>query len=85
MSSPSSTTASQAEATKAHLPIGFRDHCSALLIPLNMCRRENKFVPWQCDHERHEYEKCQYDDLMARMKELAKQKPDAIAPSTHSH
>lgn len=31
--------------------------CS-LLIPLNVCRRKNNFKPWECDHERHTYEKC---------------------------
>jgi hypothetical protein len=30
----------------------------SLLIPLNVCRRQNNFKPWECDHERHTYEKC---------------------------
>ncbi|KIM31695.1 hypothetical protein M408DRAFT_327153 [Serendipita vermifera MAFF 305830] len=74
MSSPSSTTASLAEANKAHLPLAMRDHCSALLIPLNKCRRAHNFAPWECNHERHEYEKYGQSFLMARMKKLAKQK-----------
>lgn len=32
------------------------------------------FLPWECEHEKHEYEKCQYDDLMARMRQLSKVK-----------
>ncbi|TEB34255.1 hypothetical protein FA13DRAFT_1789393 [Coprinellus micaceus] len=52
--------------------------CS-LLIPLNVCRRQNNFKPWECDHERHTYEKCQYDDYVRRMKDLAKQKQEALA------
>ncbi|KAJ3498625.1 hypothetical protein NMY22_g19587 [Coprinellus aureogranulatus] len=34
----------------------------SLLIPLNVCRRKHNFQPWECDHERHTYEKCQYDE-----------------------
>ncbi|PVF98253.1 hypothetical protein CPB86DRAFT_705483 [Serendipita vermifera] len=53
MSSPSSTTAPVEEAKKAHLPVSMRDHCSALLIPLNKCRRQNMFLPWECEHEKY--------------------------------
>lgn len=28
-----------------------------LLIPLNTCRRENYYLPWTCENERHGYEK----------------------------
>ncbi|KAG8927025.1 hypothetical protein FRC03_000544 [Tulasnella sp. 419] len=75
----SSTTASQEEAKAARLPIGWRDQCSALLIPLNKCRRKNNYMQWECEHERHEYEKCQYEDLLRRMKELSKQKSEAAS------
>ncbi|KAJ3523826.1 hypothetical protein NMY22_g11268 [Coprinellus aureogranulatus] len=75
----SSTTASQEELKKHRVPLGWRDGCSALLIPLNVCRRKHNFQPWECDHERHTYEKCQYDDYFRRMKELAKQKQAALA------
>ncbi|KAF5310952.1 hypothetical protein D9619_008089 [Psilocybe cf. subviscida] len=47
---------------------------SSLLIPLNLCRRKNNYKPWDCHHERHAYEQCQYDDYVRRMKELSKQK-----------
>jgi len=47
---------------------------SRLLIPLNICRREKYYLPWECEHERHTYEKCQYDDYVSRMKELSKLK-----------
>ncbi|KAG9050886.1 hypothetical protein FS837_001540 [Tulasnella sp. UAMH 9824] len=72
-----STTASQEEMKKALLPLGYRDQCSALLIPLNKCRHKTNFMQWECEHERHEYEKCQYEDLMRRMKELSKLKREA--------
>ncbi|KAF9651783.1 hypothetical protein BDM02DRAFT_3184288 [Thelephora ganbajun] len=70
----SSTTASQTEAKQAHIPLGWRDQCSSLLIPLNVCRKGTLYMPWECETERHAYEKCQYDDYMRRMKQLSKRK-----------
>ncbi|KAI0693465.1 NADH-ubiquinone oxidoreductase B18 subunit-domain-containing protein [Cytidiella melzeri] len=69
-----STTASQTELKQHKIPVGWRDQCSALLLPLNVCRKEKMYLPWECDHERHVYEKCQYDDYKRRMKLLSKQK-----------
>ena len=31
------------------------------------CRRASLFVPWKCEHERHEYEKCEYKDYKRRV------------------
>ena len=48
--------------------IAFRDHCAHKLVDLNECRRENYYLPWTCQHEKHSYEKCQYKecvDIMA--------------------
>ncbi|THH11675.1 hypothetical protein EW146_g7971 [Bondarzewia mesenterica] len=70
----SATTASQEELKAHKVPIAWRDQCSALLIPLNVCRSEKYYLPWECENERHGYEKCQYDDYVRRMKVLAKQK-----------
>jgi len=30
---------------------------SRLLIPLNICRKEKLYIPWECNDERHSYEK----------------------------
>ncbi|EJD00783.1 uncharacterized protein FOMMEDRAFT_157890 [Fomitiporia mediterranea MF3/22] len=70
----SATTASQSELKANKVPLGWRDQCSSLLIPLNVCRRNNSYVPWKCENERHSYEACQYQDYMRRMKVLSKQK-----------
>ena len=51
------------------LDINVRDDCAHLLIPLNKCRIATGFMPWKCDHERHTYEKCQYDDYKKRKAE----------------
>lgn len=50
----------------ARLDVAFRDHCAHMLIPLNACRADTKFLPWKCTHERHEYERCQYEEYVLR-------------------
>lgn len=62
-----SGAASQTELQAARIDLAYRDFCSALLIPLNTCRRANFWVPWSCKHEKHEYEKCQYKSYLARV------------------
>jgi len=70
----SELTASQTELKAHKVPLPWRDQCSALLLPLNVCRKQTYYMPWECDHERHTYEKCQYDDYVRRMKALSKQR-----------
>ncbi|KAF6745388.1 NADH-ubiquinone oxidoreductase B18 subunit-domain-containing protein [Ephemerocybe angulata] len=72
----SSTLASQEDLKKHKIPLLWRDGCSALLIPLNICRKQNNYKPWECDHERHTYE-----NYVRRMKEAAKQKAAAAEES----
>ncbi|PWN53923.1 hypothetical protein IE53DRAFT_383558 [Violaceomyces palustris] len=72
-------TATLEEANAARLPLGYRDQCSALLIPLNKCRKQTLYAPWKCEDERHTYEKCQYDDFIKRTKDLSKQRKAAAA------
>lgn len=50
----------------ARIPLAYRDKCGHLLIDLNKCRRENKFKMWECGHERHTYEECEYYAWMDR-------------------
>ncbi|KAI3614090.1 nadh-ubiquinone oxidoreductase b18 [Moniliophthora roreri] len=63
-----STLATQEEMKKAQMPLGWRDQCSA----------EKNYLPWECEHEKHAYEKCQYDDYVRRMTLLSKQKKAAL-------
>ncbi|GJJ07835.1 hypothetical protein Clacol_002040 [Clathrus columnatus] len=72
----SSFTASQQQMKDSQLPLGYRDQCSALLIPLNKCRRTNWYLPWHCEHQRHEYEHCQYlesKELSKKYKDMAEE------------
>lgn len=50
------------------VPIHVRDTCAGVLIPLNKCRRQNMFLPWHCEHERHDYEVCLYKQYEQRRK-----------------
>jgi NADH dehydrogenase (ubiquinone) 1 beta subcomplex subunit 7 len=59
-----------AEMMDAKIDIAFRDQCAGLLIPLNKCRRATYYVPFKCEHERHDYEKCQYYEYQRRVNEL---------------
>lgn len=33
---------------------------TSLLLPLNVCRKQNFYLPWECEHERHVYERYIY-------------------------
>ena len=33
---------------------------ASLLIPLNLCRKQKLYKPWECEHERHTYDKYVY-------------------------
>ncbi|GFZ43163.1 hypothetical protein JCM24511_00882 [Saitozyma sp. JCM 24511] len=69
-----STTASQAELNAERVPLGWRDQCSALLIPLNKCRHKELYRPWKCEDERHGYEKCQYDEYVPPLPQPASER-----------
>lgn len=62
--------ATQQELYDARVPLHWRDYCSHLLIPLNVCRRETMGAPWKCGHERHAYEQCQFKDWLWRQEKL---------------
>ncbi|OJJ44390.1 hypothetical protein ASPZODRAFT_72013 [Penicilliopsis zonata CBS 506.65] len=74
------TGATGQQMSDARLPIQYRDSCAGLLIPLNKCRREEYYLPWKCETERHSYEKCQYEEFkkrVAKMDELRAAKDGA--------
>ena len=60
----------QEEMQNAKIPLGYRDYCAHLLVPLNACRRKELYLPWKCEHERHAYEKCEYLEYKRRLKNL---------------
>lgn len=68
----------QEEMNEAKLPLGWRDFCAHLLIPLNECREANLYMPWTCKHEKHAYEKCQYKEYKKRVIAMQKQKAESL-------
>lgn len=64
----------QEDLQEAQIPMIWRDHCADLLIPLNKCRRDNFWLPWTCEQEKHAYEKCQYLDYKARVEAVKKER-----------
>ncbi|KAK7206932.1 NADH-ubiquinone oxidoreductase B18 subunit-domain-containing protein [Myxozyma melibiosi] len=71
--------ATHEEMKAASLPLGYRDRCASLLIPLNKCRRQTLYLPWKCVDERHSYEKCEYMEFQSRVNALQKQKAAAAS------
>uniref|UniRef100_A0A0K0F6E4 NADH dehydrogenase [ubiquinone] 1 beta subcomplex subunit 7 n=1 Tax=Strongyloides venezuelensis TaxID=75913 RepID=A0A0K0F6E4_STRVS len=52
-----------------------RDYCAHLLIPFLKCQRENApFVGHTCDTERHNWDRCEYDDYLMRIKEFERER-----------
>ncbi|KAJ9590190.1 hypothetical protein L9F63_016679 [Diploptera punctata] len=66
--------ATQAEMESAKLPLEDRDYCAHLLIKYRACRAD--VAPWlyKCEHEKHEYLTCQYEDYVLRMKEFERER-----------
>jgi NADH dehydrogenase (ubiquinone) 1 beta subcomplex subunit 7 len=64
---------------KHQIPIGLRDNCAHLLIPLDECRRDTLFNPDRCGHERHTYEECQFIAWSQRVAAKKQMKADAVA------
>jgi NADH dehydrogenase (ubiquinone) 1 beta subcomplex subunit 7 len=52
------------EMADAKIPLNGRDYCAHLLIPLLKCRKETYYFPWKCKHEKHDWDKCEYDEYV---------------------
>merc|ERR1719462_736558 len=60
---------------KAMLPLKHRDYCAHYYISYRKCKRDaGKFDFSACNHEKHEWEHCQYDDFVMRMKEYERER-----------
>jgi len=46
-------TALQQDMKTNRVPLGYRDSCAHLLIPLNQCRLREFYLPWKCEDERY--------------------------------
>ncbi len=52
----------QQEMADAKVPINLRDYCAHLFIPLMKCRKENYYLPWKCQTEKHAWDECQFQE-----------------------
>ncbi|KAK0425458.1 hypothetical protein QR680_009212 [Steinernema hermaphroditum] len=58
-----------------NLKPGQRDYCAHLLIPLMRCQK--KYAPFaghMCDADRHNWDRCEYDDYIMRIKEYERER-----------
>lgn len=54
--------ATEAEMESAKIDQEDRDYCAHLLIKYKACRSEVWPFVYQCHHERHEYQQCEYEE-----------------------
>ncbi|XP_067930129.1 NADH dehydrogenase [ubiquinone] 1 beta subcomplex subunit 7-like [Watersipora subatra] len=71
---PREMVATHEEMEAANVPHRYRDYCAHLYIDILKCRKQN--APWfrACNHEKHAYDKCEYEDWVLRMKEYEREK-----------
>ncbi|KAJ3655678.1 hypothetical protein Zmor_014799 [Zophobas morio] len=66
--------ATEEQMRSAKIPPSERDYCAHHLLKFMACRKEN--WPWvvNCEHEKHVYATCKYDDYVIRMKEYERER-----------
>lgn len=64
---------SQEEMAEAKVPLSLRDYCAHLFIPLAKCRKDNYYMPWKCQTEKHHWEQCQFEDYLDRVRQKKRQ------------
>ncbi|XP_071952776.1 NADH dehydrogenase [ubiquinone] 1 beta subcomplex subunit 7-like [Antedon mediterranea] len=66
--------ATEEEMNNANLNWKDRDYCAHLLISYRKCRRDQFPLGFHCEHAKHEYDQCEFDDFVIRMKEFEREK-----------
>ncbi|XP_071975052.1 NADH dehydrogenase [ubiquinone] 1 beta subcomplex subunit 7 [Engystomops pustulosus] len=66
--------ATQEQMNMAQLPLKQRDYCAHYLITLMKCKRDMWPNIFGCKHERHEWEYCQHEDYVQRMKQYERER-----------
>ncbi|XP_044265168.1 NADH dehydrogenase [ubiquinone] 1 beta subcomplex subunit 7 [Tribolium madens] len=66
--------ATEEEMRSAKIPPEHRDYCAHHLLKYLSCRKDN--WPWavNCEHEKHVYSHCKYEDYVIRMKEYERER-----------
>ncbi|XP_071487641.1 NADH dehydrogenase [ubiquinone] 1 beta subcomplex subunit 7-like [Diadema antillarum] len=66
--------ATQEEMNQARVPLDKRDYCAHLYIALMKCKNENFPNALKCNHVKHAYNHCEYEDFVLRMKEYERER-----------
>ncbi|XP_072278425.1 NADH dehydrogenase [ubiquinone] 1 beta subcomplex subunit 7 [Pyxicephalus adspersus] len=66
--------ATQEQMNLAQLPLAQRDYCAHHLIKYMKCKRDMYPNIFSCKHERHEWEYCQHEDYVQRMKQYERER-----------
>ncbi|XP_069821212.1 NADH dehydrogenase [ubiquinone] 1 beta subcomplex subunit 7 [Dendropsophus ebraccatus] len=66
--------ATQEQMNMAQLPLKQRDYCAHHLIKYMKCKRDMWPNIFGCKHDRHEWEYCQHEDYVQRMKQYERER-----------
>ncbi|XP_067296808.1 NADH dehydrogenase [ubiquinone] 1 beta subcomplex subunit 7 [Pseudorasbora parva] len=66
--------ATQEQMNLAMLPVEQRDYCAHHLLKLMKCKRDNFPNFLACKHERHDWDYCEHQDYVMRMKEYERER-----------
>ncbi|XP_063060506.1 NADH dehydrogenase [ubiquinone] 1 beta subcomplex subunit 7 [Engraulis encrasicolus] len=66
--------ATQEQMNLAMLNVNQRDYCAHHLLKLMKCKRDNWPNFLACKHERHDWDYCQHEDYVMRMKEYERER-----------
>uniref|UniRef100_A0A3P8R3P3 NADH dehydrogenase [ubiquinone] 1 beta subcomplex subunit 7 n=1 Tax=Astatotilapia calliptera TaxID=8154 RepID=A0A3P8R3P3_ASTCA len=66
--------ATQEQMNLAQLPVEQRDYCAHYLLKLMKCKRDNWPNFLACKHERHDWDYCEHQDYVMRMKEYERER-----------
>jgi len=62
------------ELESAKVPAKMRDYCAHKWIGFEKCKRDAFPFVYRCHHEKHDYEHCQYEDYLIRMKDFERER-----------
>ncbi|KAM9454283.1 NADH dehydrogenase [ubiquinone] 1 beta subcomplex subunit 7 [Clarias gariepinus] len=68
------SVATQEQMNMAMLPLEQRDYCAHYLMKLMKCKRDNFPNFLACKHERHDWDYCEHQDYVMRMKEYERER-----------
>ncbi|KAM4689836.1 NADH dehydrogenase [ubiquinone] 1 beta subcomplex subunit 7 [Rhinophrynus dorsalis] len=77
--------ATQEQMNLAQVPLPQRDYCAHHLIQLMKCKRDMWPNFLACKHERHEWDLCQHQDYVQRMKHYERERRLMLRRQTSEH